>query len=80
MTSDPMETSDTIHDVDRESMKDIKTERDDPAWAGQEGQLLNPAFQPRFNIRYAIDGDVDGCFCPELGVELTQTEKLLIKN
>ena len=43
MTSDPMETSVTIQDVDRESMKDIKTERDDPSWAAQEGQLLIPA-------------------------------------
>ena len=31
MTSDPMETSVTIQDVDRESMKYIKTERDDPS-------------------------------------------------
>ena len=43
MTSDPMETSVTIQDVDRESMKYIKTERDDPSWAAQEGQLLIPA-------------------------------------
>ena len=31
MTSDPMETSVTIQDVDRESMKYIKTDRDDPS-------------------------------------------------
>ena len=43
MTSDPKETSVTIRDVDRESMKYIKTERDDPSWAAQEGQLLIPA-------------------------------------
>ena len=43
MTSDPKETSVTIQDVDRESMKYIKTERDDPSWAAQEGQLLIPA-------------------------------------
>ena len=36
----PKETSVTIQDVDRESMKYIKTERDDPSWAAQEGQLL----------------------------------------
>ena len=34
-TSDPEETSVTIQDVDRESMKYIKTERDDPSWAAQ---------------------------------------------
>ena len=44
MTSDPKETSVTIQDVDRERMKYIKTERDDPSWAAQEGQLLFPAF------------------------------------
>ena len=33
----------TIQDVDRESMKYIKTEREDPSWAAQEGQLLIPA-------------------------------------
>ena len=30
-TSDPEETSVTIQEVDRESMKYIKTERDDPS-------------------------------------------------
>ena len=34
MTSDPMETSVTIQDVDRGSMKYMKTETDDPCWAG----------------------------------------------
>ena len=42
-TLDPEETSVTIQDVDRESMKYIKTERDDPSWAAQEGRLLIPA-------------------------------------
>ena len=43
MTSDPMETNVMIQDVERESMKYIKTERDDPSWAAQEGKLLIPA-------------------------------------
>ena len=43
-TSDPEETSVTIQDVDRESMKYIKTGRDDSSWAAQEGRLLIPAF------------------------------------
>ena len=43
MTSDPMETSVRIQDVDRESMKYIKTERDDPSWAAQEEQIIIPA-------------------------------------
>ena len=43
MTSDPKETSVTIQDVDRESTKQKKTEREDPSWAAQEGRLLIPA-------------------------------------
>ena len=42
MTSDPNETSVTIQDVDRESMKYIKTGRDEPSWPAQEGRLLIP--------------------------------------
>ena len=38
MTSDPKEISVTIQDVDRESMKYIKTEKDHPSWAAQEEQ------------------------------------------
>ena len=40
MTSNPKETSVTIQDKDLESMKYIKTEKDDPSWDAQEGQLL----------------------------------------
>ena len=43
MTSDRRETSVTIQDVDRESLRYTKTERDDPSWAAQEGQSLIPA-------------------------------------
>ena len=43
MTSDPKENSVRIQDVDRESMKYRKTEREDPSWAAQEEQLLIPA-------------------------------------
>ena len=40
MTSDPKENSVTIQNVDRESMKYIKNDKDDPSWTAQEGQLL----------------------------------------
>ena len=43
MKSNPKETSVTIQDVDRESMKYRKTEVEDPSWAAQEGRLLIPA-------------------------------------
>ena len=66
MTSGPKETKVTIQDVDRESMKYIKAERDDPSWAAQEGQLLIPAstsiYYPACDRR-----DVVGYFCPESG-------------
>ena len=69
MTSDPKETRVTIQDVDRESLKNIKTEREDPSWAAQEGRLLNPAgLQPRLDIRYAIEGEVDGYFVRGVGI------------
>ena len=42
-TSDPKETSVTIQDVDRGSMKYVKTDRNDPSWAAQDGRLLIPA-------------------------------------
>ena len=62
MTSDAKETSVTIQDVDRESMKYRKTEREDPSWATQEGRLPIPAS----NLDL-ISGDVDGYFCPGSG-------------
>ena len=41
--------------------------------------MTHSFFQPRFDIRYAIDGDVDGYFVRGVGVGYTHTEKLLIK-
>ena len=69
MLSDPKDTSVTIQDVDRGSMKYRKTEREDPS-----------GFQSRLDIRYAIEGDVDGYFCRGVGVGLTHTENLLMKK
>ena len=43
MTSDPKETTVTIQDIDRESMKYRKTEQKDPSWAAQEGRLNIPS-------------------------------------
>ena len=40
MTSDPEEISVTIQDVDSESMKYTKDDKDDPSWAAEEGQLV----------------------------------------
>ena len=74
-TSDPEETSVTIQDVDRESMKYIKTERDDPSWAAQEGRLLIPAS----NLDL-IPGTSMDIFVRGVGVGLTHTENLIIKK
>ena len=79
-TSDPEETSVTIQDVDRESMKYIKTEREDPSWAAQEGRLLIPASNLDLipgmrSTRTSMDVFVRG-----VGVGLTHTENLVIKK
>ena len=80
MTSDPKETSVTIQDVDRESMKYIKTERDDPSWAAQEGQLLIPASNLDLIPGMRSTGTPMDIFVRGVGVGLTHTENLIIKK
>ena len=80
MTSDPEETSVTIQDVDRESMKYIKTEGDDPSWAAQEGQLLIPASNLDLTPGMRSTGTSMDIFVRGLGVGLTHTENLIKKN
>ena len=72
MTSDPKETSVTIQNVDRESMKYIRTEGDYPSWAAQEGQLLLPA-----STLDLISGKSMDIFVRVVGVGLTHTENLV---
>ena len=80
MTSDPEDTSVTLQDVDRESMKYIKTERDDPSWAAQEGQLLIPASNLDLIPGMRSTGTSMDVFVREVGVGLTHTENLIIKK
>ena len=80
MTSDPKETSVTIQDVDRGSMKYVKTERNDPSWAAQEGRLLIPASNLDLISGMRSTGRSMDIFVREVGLGLTHTEKLLIKN
>ena len=80
MTSDPEETSVTIQDVDRESMKYIKTERDDPSWAAQEGRLLIPASNLDLIPGMRSTGTSMDIFVRGVGVGLTHTENLIIKK
>ena len=80
MTSDPKETSVTIQDVDRESMKYMKTEREDPSWAGQEGRLLIPASNLDLITGMRSTGTSMDNFVRGMGVGLTHTENSLIKK
>ena len=74
MTSDPEGTSVTIQDVDRESMKYIKTERDDPSWAAQEGRLLIPASNLDLITGMRSTGTSMDIFVRGVGVGLPHTE------
>ena len=80
MTSDPKETSVTIQDVDRGSMKYVKTEKVDPSWAAQEGTLLNPASNLDMISGMQSTGTSMDNFVRGVGVGLTHTENLLIKK
>ena len=80
MTSDPEGTSVTIQDVDRKSMKYIKTERDDPSWAAQEGQLLIPASNLDLIPGMRSTGTSMDIFVRGVEVGLTHTENLIIKK
>ena len=80
MTSDPKETSFTIQDVDRESMKYNKTEIDEPSWAAQKGPFLIPA--SNLDLISGMRSTVTSMdiFVRGVGVGLTHTEKFLIKK
>ena len=80
MTSYPEETSVTIQDVDRESAKYIKTERDEPSWAAQERQLLIPASRLDLISGMRSTGTSKDNFVRGVGVGLTHTENLIIKK
>ena len=80
MTSDPKEASVTIQDVDRESIKYMKTEREDPSWAAQEGRLLISAFNIDLIPGMRSTGTSMDIFVRGVGVGLTHTENLIIKK
>ena len=80
MTSDPKETSVTIQEADRESAKYMKTERDDPSWAAQEGRLLLPASNLDLLPGMQSTGTSMDIFVRGVGVGLTHTENLIIKK
>ena len=77
MTSDPKESSVTIQDEDRGSMKYRKTEREDPSWAAQEGRLLIPASNLNLISGMQSTGTSMDIFVRGVGVGLTHTEVFL---
>ena len=60
---------DQCHDSRCRSWKhEIHENRTRGSFLGYPGRATtHSGFQPRFDIRYAIDGDVDGYFCPGSG-------------
>ena len=80
MTSDPRETSVTIQDVDRGSMRYVKTERNDPSWAAKKGPLLIPASDLDLISCMQSTGTSMDIFVRGVGVGLIHTENLLIKK
>ena len=80
MTSDPKETSVTIQDVDRESMKYVRNDRDNPSWSAHESQFIIPASNLNLISVMRSTGTSMDIFVRGVGVELAHTEKLSIKN
>ena len=80
MTSDLKDASVLIQDVDRESRKYIKTERYDPSWAAQEGQLLIPASNLALTSGMRSTGSSMDNFLRGVGVGFTHTEKFFSKK
>ena len=77
MTSVPKETSVTIQDVDRESLKYRKNEREDPSWTAQEGRLLIPSSNRDLISCLRSTGTSMDIFVRGVGVGLTHTENLI---
>ena len=77
MISDPKKTSVTIQDVDRESMKYIKTERDDPSWSAiffisvSNLDLISGMRSTGTSMDFFVRG---------VGVGITHTENLITKK
>ena len=61
-------------------MKYVKTERDDPSSAAQEGQLLIPAFNPNLISGMRSTGTSMDFFVRGVGVGLNHNENLLLKK
>ena len=61
-------------------MKNIKTERDDPSWAAQEGQLLIPISNLDLISDMRSTGTSMDIFVRGVGVGLKYTEKFSIKK
>ena len=77
MTYDTKETNATIQDVDRERKKYIKTERFDPSWAAQIGQILIPASNLNLISGMRSTGTSMDIFVRGVGVGTNSHQKII---
>ena len=80
MTSSPKEISVTIQDVDRESMKYVRNDSDNPSWVAQERHLIIPASNLKLISGMQSTGTSMDIFVREIWVRLTHTEKIINKK
>ena len=67
LPTDPKETILTIQDVDRDGVKYISHDNTESNWVAPDGPLRVPRSNLGPPRLWAIDGDVDGYFCPGSG-------------
>ena len=67
LPADPKETILTIKDVDKDGIKYVSRDNTQSSWVASDGPLRVPESKPRSAGFWAINGDVDGYFCPGSG-------------
>ena len=80
MTSNPKETSVTIQGLDRESMKYIKHDRDDPYWAAQKGHLIISVSNLNLKSGMRSTGTSMDFFSGEWEYDLSTLKNFYLKN
>ena len=80
MTTETIDASLRIHDVDRESKKYIKNDKDDPSWADQNEPLLISASNFNLISEMRSTGISMDVFLRGLGVEQSHTDALFFRN
>ena len=80
LPANPKEKVLTIQVVDKDGIKYVSHDNTESNWVAPDGPYTCSAIQPRSARLWAIDGDVDGYFCPGSGLGLTHTKNLIIKK